>query len=554
MTDEHSGGLTYLGKQAAEIIDEETTAAELVVQLDVDIYEQDDPHQNRPQTKPFAPMFRTVLLRELEDDSDPAVAQQLAENPDVARPLGFDPTEVPDRSTIYRARTDRFEGLERTIRTAVRQIRRLAAEAGSPIGPRPEPDEDSGTSPRTEERLIRKKMKDVMDELETVVFPAFDFDRPEEAIYDEDDLLTLEALMGIKNLSANDGGKALGDQLDPDVDAPFYEDGPTGETLLEDVKELDPEDISEMVNRAAMRTLTRAKPYMEFRRPVTLAIDITYVAYYPEERPEEMIRLQGAPDDKDYRWCHKFATAAIVGENVHFTVAMLPVGNAAHHDEDAYPGEDKTHRAGNVVRELLYRATQQVSLHRMVADREFYAADAIAACEEFDVEYIIPVPENDRSKQFMRRLDDEVIVKEEYGLHGPIKGGVTNDRVETTLVGLPPDENYDSKQVFATNADDIGDDTYTARARTKAKIERYDVRAGIEVSYRKIKEFAAWTSSRSFEVRLWHFGFAVLLYNCWLLVDFLVKVSIDVVEYHPTPRVSAERFRRFFEKFLLRLT
>ena len=29
-------------------------------------------------------------------------------------------------------------------------------------------------------------------------------------------------------------------------------------------------------------------------------------------------------------------------------------------------------------------------------------------------------------------------------------------------------------------------------------------------------------------MRLFYFGFAVLLYNMWLLVDFLVQLSLDI--------------------------
>ena len=41
-----------------------------------------------------------------------------------------------------------------------------------------------------------------------------------------------------------------------------------------------------------------------------------------------------------------------------------------------------------------------------------------------------------------------------------------------------------------------------------------------------IKEFAPWTTSTNFAIRLFHFGFAVLLYDLWLLVDFLVLTLV----------------------------
>ena len=83
--------------------------------------------------------------------------------------------------------------------------------------------------------------------------------------------------------------------------------------------------------------------------------------------------------------------------------------------------------------------------------------------------------------------------------------------------------------------------TPSVLGETKAKVQRYNRRGGIENTYKKIKEFAAWTTSKAFEVRLFHFGFAVLLYNMWLLVDFLVQAAIyDEVRYKP--RVTAGRF------------
>lgn len=62
----------------------------------------------------------------------------------------------------------------------------------------------------------------------------------------------------------------------------------------------------------------------------------------------------------------------------------------------------------------------------------------------------------------------------------------------------------------------------------------------------------AWTTSKEYEVRLFHFGFAVLLYNMWLLVDLMVQASLDV-EFRARPRVTASRFREQFRRWLERL-
>lgn len=80
-------------------------------------------------------------------------------------------------------------------------------------------------------------------------------------------------------------------------------------------------------------------------------------------------------------------------------------------------------------------------------------------------------------------------------------------------------------------------------------IDRYSRRWGIENSYKTIKDFLAWTTSKDYTVRLFYFGFAVLLYNMWLLVDLLVQLSLDI-EHRYKPRVTAKRFLNLARKQL----
>jgi hypothetical protein len=559
-----SGGWGRLTQQADEILDETTTAVEVVGHLDLTTYARDDPYPEWHDAKPFEPMLRAILLAELTDASDAAVHRTLKTDPDTAALLGFDPEDVPDQSTLSRARNNRFAELERTIEVSCRQIRTLAARRGSPIGA---PNQDSasteptGSSKRTVNRLIRGKTREVLDELTTVVFPAFDFDRSDEVIYDDEELMLLESLLGATGTAANGGAETYGDHVNPEpnVDDPFFADGPTGETLLEAIKDLEIEKITEMVNRGAARVVTRAKPTIEFEQPAMLAIDMTYIAYYGER--EELVRVQGAPEDKSYDWCHKVATASIVGDNILFTAAMLPIGDADDHDPDAYAGEEKSYRVGGVVRRLvdIVEARTTLRIRRVFADREFHAADVVAALEERGLFYVIPAARDDRIKRFIARMNEDVdgqkqvTVQDEYGIYGPVKdsGGVRK-RAETTLVGLPPDEDRDQTQVFLTNLD-VNDEIRLDRRSTRRRIKRYTRRGGIENSYGGIKQFAPWTTSREYAVRLFHFGFAMLLYDMWLLVDLLVQRSLGIVEFRTKPRVIAPRFRGFLRRRLVTL-
>jgi hypothetical protein len=556
--DSLSIGKLPLTEQAAAVVDETTVAADLVTQLEYDRYTHRDPVPDWHEAKPFEAMVGALLLQELEDASDGWLHRTLEADSELAAAVGFDPDDTPSRSTISRAWEGRLGDLRSTIETTASQIQQLAAERGSPIGTPYEAsasEEPTGSSKRTVNRLIRRKTQDLLGELQTVVFPAFEFDRSEDAIYDDEELLMLESCLGLTGTAANGGAEEYGDIVNPDPerDDPFYEDGPSGETLLGSIKDFSPTEVAEMVNEGAARVLTRAKPRLEFETPVMLSIDVTYVAFYGER--EELIRVQGAPEDKSYDWCYKFATANVVGDNVHFAAGMLPVGHADYHDQDAYPGKDKSYRVGDVVRRLVDHVSDVCRIHvkRLFADREFYATEVLATLEQRGIFYVIPAPRDDRIKRFIARMnedaegDKEVSVKQSHAVHGPVKHGVSNTRAETTLVGLPPDEKYDHVQVFATNLD-VDDEIGLDRRWAKKQIQRYRRRGGIETAYSKIKEFAPWTTSTNFSIRLFHFGFAVLLYDLWLLVDFLVQTLIDVVEFRTKPRVTAPRFRGFLRR------
>jgi hypothetical protein len=551
-------GRLPLTEQAAAVVDQTTVATDLVTQLEYDRYTHEDPVPDWRPAKPFDAMVGALLLQELEDASDGWLHRTLDADPELAARLGFDPDDPPSRSAISRAWSGRLSELSSRIETSARQIRQVAAERGSPIGAPYETsasEEPTVSSKRTVNRLLRRKTRDLLDELQTVVFPAFEFDRPDDPIYEDQELLMLEACLGVTGTAANGGAETYGDFVnpDPDLDDPFYEDGPSGETLLEAIKDLTPGDIAEMVNRGAARVLTRAKPRLEFETPLMLSIDITYVAFYGER--EELVRVQGAPEDKSYDWCYKFATANVVADNVHFAAGMLPVGHADYHDPGAYPGEDKSYRVGDVVRRLVDHVSDicRVRVRRLYADREFYATDVFSTLDQRGIFYVIPAPRDDRVTRFIARMNEDVdgntqvTVKHDHAVYGPVKHGVTKSRAETTLVGLPPDEDRETVQVFATNLD-VDDEIGLDRRWAKKQMNRYDRRGGIETAYSKIKEFAPWTTSTNFSIRLFHFGFAVLLYDLWLLVDFLVQTLIDVVEFRTKPRVTAARFRAFLRR------
>lgn len=72
-------------------------------------------------------------------------------------------------------------------------------------------------------------------------------------------------------------------------------------------------------------------------------------------------------------------------------------------------------------------------------------------------------------------------------------------------------------------------------------VRRYNRRWGIENGYKKLGHFLPRSGSKDENLRFFGFAFAATLYNCWRLVDLLVKLSVeDDPEY--TPLVTASRF------------
>ncbi len=569
-----SGGLSSIGRQARDVLTATTEWPELARELDVSRYSRDDSYAEWHVSIPFEPMFLAYLYAQIEDIATSTLPNRLEDNPELARAFGFDPDNLPSESTCKPSRMkNRFSELETVTNVAVREIKQLAAECGAPIGVTlADPDDDPLEDPseRTTDRLIRSVSKRVINEAQTTAFPAIDLPRPDDPIYDDEELLTLESYAAMENKAANDGAKQLGSELNPDPDPrhdPFHLDGPTGETLVESIKEMSVDEIAHRVNLALGKTYTRARPYLEELEKahnVLLAIDITYVAYWGDR--DEMEWVQGAPDDKEYDWCHKFATAAIVGDNVHFTVGVEPLGSVEYAHNEAYPGNtDQSYHTGDVVRRLLSRLPRSISVHTVYADRGFYAADVFHAFEEANLYYIVPAPKRKRLKRLCDRFDTlksgfedddrdvQMYVQEDYPIHGQVKDHANSTRVRTNMVLLPPDEDNEAvsgPQPFATNLA-VSDDLRIDRRETARKIERYSNRAAIENTYSSIKQCAAWTTSKAFEVRWFHFAFGCVIYNLWLLVDLLTQTRIGVIETRTKPRITLTRFFKNLERELI---
>jgi hypothetical protein len=573
---------TTIGRKAEKIITSDTTWKNLYSQMSFDTYRARDGYRDSDIAANFRPVFCATLWAVVEDESLSGIPHRLENQPELAKKMGFEPDNLPSESTFKPCRLKkRFDDLWSAIKVAAKEIKEIATDQGAPIGCDLTKivgnDDKSQPSERTEDRMLRRKRGDVLDELKSVAIPTMELPRPDEAIYEDNELLVLAAIAAIKNDAANGAGKTLGDKKNPEpnLDDPYYEDGPSGETLLETVKEMSVDEIAEVMNFALKKTYKRAEPKIKelehtdgsrFGVRQKVAIDVTYVAYYGDR--EELEWVQGTPDNKSYNWCHKFATAVIVGENTHYVVGVAPLGSTEYADTNAHPGADNSYYPGDVVRCLVSIANEYVNIEMLYADREFATADVIHFLGKKNFDYVIPASKNNRLKRKCNNFDslkmgyDEpndrpLYIDNGYTLHGAVRHSTTNTTVSTSLIILPPDEDDDvneddSPQPFYTSID-MSDETALDRRWATEQIEKYSDRAAIENSYSSIKEAAAWTSSKEIEVRWFHFAFGCLVYNMWLLVDFLIQERIGVIETRKKPRVRLSRFLDWLERELVKL-
>jgi len=519
-----SSGRTRLEKQADGLLTDDIEPVELVSQLDFGYVQSNDEYADWHTSKPLLPMVRAYFLKELEGYSTKELHDYLDSTPEEAAALGFE--DVPSRTTFGRAWRNRFDDdLKHTIEFNAERIRDLAHERGCGIGlDAIEPEDKSDASDRTKDRYITEKAKTVTEEMQRLVFPAFDFDRADNATYETDAFCELQSYMGLSQSAAESGTDLFADDT-------LRDGAPDGDTHLYNIKRLDVDEIQDMVDESITRMVDQAKRHLEFDRPAEVAIDMTYIAYYGDRDEVEMV--MGAPNTKEYEWCYKFATLTVVGENVKFTLATRPV--------------QKGDLVGEVVEDLLEDARDHVSVSMVYADSEF-SVQTIRSLEAANVRYVIPSPKNKRVKREIDRMSQDIEVKRDYGIYGQVSGTTSRKRAGTNLVLLPSTQDGEKTVAFVTNKD-VKDGTEVEREYTENVINRYSRRWGIENSYKTIKDFLAWTTSKEFTVRLFYFGFAVLLYDMWLLVDLLVQTSLDI-EHRYKPRVTAKRFLNLARKQL----
>lgn len=456
-----------------------------------------------PAPYSFHGMLRLFLYREITGQS----YRSLAQYPEISDTFSLE--RVPDESVLSRTWRNRFDDAVREfVTTAAHYVVKEIQDYGPSlpevrpkaevISPQKDPselcdDKDKSSPEFTDEQIARTTRL-----ARNYGFDGFDSGRATNASYDDTQFFELQSFMGMVGCGTPQGATRFRHRHGPDAT-------PHGDTHLRAVKQFEPATLINGFDSATDQLLSLIESEASFRRPVTAAIDITTVPYYGDV--EGMSMVSGTKDGEGRAF--KFATLSIIGQNIPVVLGVEPIRESSGWDENP------SNRIHSVVRRLVKRAKEHVSIETILCDREFDSQRVFQSLSNLGVNYLIPtrIGPNERDALETMEEDGEATAVESASVH--LETGSHEMRylyVPSTARG--------GTAVFATNLR-VGPD------EAETVCERYSDRWQIENEYKSIKnDFLAKTSSKDYRVRLFYFVFAVLLHNIWRLTDLLLKAEV----------------------------
>ncbi|WP_227378029.1 transposase [Haladaptatus halobius] len=460
-----------------------------------------------PASYSFHGMHKLFVYLEVTGDS----YRSLTRHPELADVFGL--SRIPDESVLSRAWRNRFDDDVRGYFTAsahclVKEIYNedLSVPEVRPLEEVKQSSEETFEVSENVTEFSDEKIYRTTRLAREHGFSPFNSGRAQNAIYEDTRLFELQTFIGMVGCGTPQGAARF-------KICRGKEYGPHGDTHLRTVKQFDPENLIEGFQQATERLLSVIQSESSFRRPVTVAIDITTIRYFGNV--EGMPMVSGTKDGEGRAF--KFATLSIVGWNIPLILAVEPIRESSSWDQNP---PNQIHR---VVRRLVRRAQEHVSIEMVLCDRDFDSKVVYQTLSNLDVNYLIPKRIHTAEREAIEMMNEDgqevavesATVHTDHGSHAMQLLSVLSTKGEGTAV-------------FATNLS-----VDSVKAATFCR--RYSRRWQIENEYKSMKnDFLAKTSSKDYRVRLFYFVFAVLLHNIWRLTDFLLKASVDSeMDYAP---------------------
>jgi hypothetical protein len=242
----------------------------------------------------------------------------LHDSPDHAAALGFDPEDIPARTTFSRWWNHYFpDALKRILDETATKIVERARSQGRSLDMRTlEPEHKHDRSDRTKQRVKRRKTRETAKEMRHLVYPQLQLKRASNTTHDESAFFDLLTHMGLNNDFAENGSLTF-DEITDDRETP------QADTLLHHLRKFDREEITALFDGASDALYEAADRMGLFDAPVNLAIDATVWRFYGDTGTEMVTNVD---PERGTSYGYKFLTLCVVGEDgERFTLDWTPV-------------------------------------------------------------------------------------------------------------------------------------------------------------------------------------------------------------------------------------
>ena len=433
-----------------------TALADLTLQIET---LEDGYPKWHPSPYSFHGMLKLFVYLEVTGDS----YRSLTRHPELANVFGL--KQIPDESVLSRTWRNRFDDDVRGYITAsahllVREIHNedLSIPEVRPLEEVKQSSEEATDSAEDSTKFSDEEIYRTTRLAREHGFSSFDSGRAQNATYEDTRFFELQTFIGMVGCGTPQGAARFKFRRGKEY-------GPHGDTHLRAVKQFDIENLLDGFQRAIDRLLSVIQSKSSFRRPVTVAIDITTIRYFGNV--EGMPMVSGTRDGEGRAF--KFATLSIVGGNIPLILAVEPVCESSSWDQNP---PNRIHR---VVRRLVRRTQEHVPIEMVLCDREFDSKAVYQTLSNLDVNYLIPKRIHGGEREAIQTMDEngQGVAVESASVH------VEQGSHAMQFLYVPPTKG-EGIAVFAT-------DLSVGAGEAEAFCRRYSRRWQIENEYKSIK-------------------------------------------------------------------
>lgn len=282
----------------------------------------------------------------------------------------------------------------------------------------------------------------------------------------------------------------------------------TSETLLKYLKQQEPVQVLEAFDQIVKQNVQALWKKRKLQNRVAIALDWHDVMFYGNPATPMVI---GTQHKKGSCYAFEFLTCSVLVAGERIVVAVLPIFTKKDIPSLVKHGLERLSGLG-------------IKVRYVTLDGGFFSIDTLRFLENQKIRYILHMHFTSKIKK-MRLWKNR---RFRYRTNKHTRG--KNQQAEFDVV-VAYDESKKYKYILATNFHYSSD----------TLLRMFNKRWGIETSYRMVNQFLIKTTSLQYVVRLFHYLFACVVYNAWVLYNekepepvIGLKLKLFTILLHPS--------------------